>query len=59
MNLYEDQSIEPKFEDLSDQIGLFLLDLLLVGLQKARTQTQIFQKFAQAKAEAANPPNPF
>lgn len=52
MNLYEDACLERTLDELSEQLGLLLLDLLLAGVHNARGQTQIFQDFAQAKAEA-------
>ncbi|MEW6490459.1 MAG: hypothetical protein AB1578_21425 [Thermodesulfobacteriota bacterium] len=59
MNLYEDACLERTLDELSDQLGLLLLDLLLAGVHKARSQTHIFQEIAQAKAEAATGPEPF
>jgi hypothetical protein len=59
MNLYEDATLEHKLEELSDQIGLLVLDLLLAGLQQARRQTLTFQEFAEVKAETATHNRPF
>lgn len=59
MNLYQDASLEHTLEELSDQMGLLVLDLLLAGLQKARRETQIFQEFSEAKSEANPHPDPF
>lgn len=55
MNLYEDAALDRKLDNLSDQAGLLLLDLLLVGLQKARTELACFQEISQANAESRNP----
>ncbi len=55
MNIYEDEALETKLEELSDQIGILLLDLLLAGTSKLRRQVQIFQEFTAARAEAADP----
>lgn len=57
MNLYEDQALAGQFEDLSDQLGLLVLDLLRAGVQKARRETQVFQDLAEAQADA--PDHPF
>lgn len=59
MNLYEDPSLEPKLDELSDQLGLLVLDLLLAGLQELRRQTQSYQDFAEAKGETQPRPPPF
>lgn len=34
MNIYEDESLEQKLEELSDQVGHLVLDLLLVSLEE-------------------------
>ena len=59
MNLYEDTALEHTLDQLSDQLGLLVLDLLLVGVQKARGQAQIYQEFAEVQAETANQHRPF
>jgi hypothetical protein len=59
LNLYEDQTLEPKLEELSDQIGLLVLDLLLCGVQKARREIQSFQEFSEARAETQDHRRPF
>jgi hypothetical protein len=58
MNLYEDASLEPKLDELSDQLGLLVLDLLLADLQELRRQTRIYQDFAEVKGDTQprNPP---
>lgn len=59
MNLYEDATLDHKLEELSDQVGLLVLDLLLAGLQQARREMQVFQEFAEVKAETTNHNRPF
>jgi hypothetical protein len=59
MNIYEDEALEQKLEELSDQMGLLVLDLLLAGLHKARRETQIFQEFTEAKTQSPNRRDPF
>ena len=59
MNIYEDEGLEQRLEELSDQVGILVLDLLLAGLRKARMQTVIFREFAEAKAESQDPQPPF
>ncbi len=34
MNIYEDEQLEKKLNDITDQLGHLLLDMLLVGLKK-------------------------
>jgi len=59
MNLYEDASLEPKLDELSDQLGLLVLDLLLAGLQELRRQCLNYQDFAEAKGETQPRNHPF
>ena len=59
MNIYEDETLEQKLDELSDQVGLLVLDLLFAGVQKLRRETLIFQEFSEAKAEASNDLRPF
>lgn len=55
MNIYEDEALEGKLEELSDHMGLLLLDLLLAGLSKLRREVIIFQEFTAARTQAQNP----
>lgn len=59
MNIYEDATLEPKLEEVSDQLGLLVLDLLLAGLQELRRQTRIYQDFAETKQETQTRNQPF
>ena len=42
MNIYEDQNLEQKMEELTDQIGHLLLDIILVSLKKVSREHQIY-----------------
>ena len=59
MNLYEDEGLEQKLEELTDLVGLLVLDVLLVGLRKVVGEQQIFRDFAQAKWPTAKDQDPF
>lgn len=59
MNIYEDATLEPTLDELSDQLGLLLLDLLRAALFKARRETQIFQEFTEAKSPGNTSGDPF
>ena len=59
MNIYEDASLEPQLEALSDQLGLLVLDLLLAGLHTLRRQTQIYEDFTEVKNDTQPPNQPF
>jgi len=44
MNIYEDEQLERKLNDLTDQLGTFVLDMLLVSLKKINHESEIFQE---------------
>ena len=53
MNIYEDESLEAKLEELSDQVGHLVLDLLLVSLKKVVRENVIFGEIADARLGAS------
>lgn len=46
MNIYEEATVEQKFEELTDQIGYLLLDLLLISVKKVVRENQVYSDFA-------------
>jgi hypothetical protein len=59
MNIYEDESLEGKLEELSDQVGHLVLDLLLVSLKKVVRENVIFSEIADARLGASEREPPF
>jgi hypothetical protein len=49
MNIYEDEELEQKLEELTNLIGRLVLDMLLVGVRKTVAENQIFSELAEAK----------
>ena len=49
MNIYEDEKLERKLNELTDQLGTFVLDMLLVSLKKINHESEIFQEFEDAR----------
>jgi hypothetical protein len=49
MNIYEDEELEQKLEELTNLIGRLVLDMLLIGLRKTVAENQIFSELAEAK----------
>jgi hypothetical protein len=49
MNIYDDEELEHKLEELTNLTGRLVLDLLLIGLRKAVAENQIFSELAAAK----------
>jgi hypothetical protein len=44
---------------LTDQLGSLVLDMLLVGLKKINTESEIFQEFEDAGTSTGHRPVPF
>ena len=53
MNIYEDEQLEQKLRELSDQLGHLLLDALLISLKKINAENLILKEFEDVK----NTPN--
>jgi len=59
MNIYEDEGLEQKLEELTDLAGELILDILLVSLRKIVRENQIFRELAEAKWPVAQKPASF
>jgi len=59
MNIYEDEQLETKLNELTDQLGSLVLDMLLVGLKKLNNESEIYQEFEDAKTSTDHRPVPF
>jgi hypothetical protein len=49
MNIYEDEGLERKFEELTDLMGQLVLDILLVSLRKVGKENQVFREWAEVR----------
>jgi ATP-dependent RNA circularization protein (DNA/RNA ligase family) len=59
MNIYEDEQVERKLNELTDQLGTLVLDMLLVSLKKINHESEIFQEFEDAGKITEEMPVPF
>ena len=59
MNIYEDEAVERKLEELSDQVGYLVLDLLVLSLMKVVREEGIFSEIMDAKLGAPHSKEPF
>jgi len=59
MNIYEEALVEMKFEELTDQIGYLMLDLLLIGLKKVARENQVYSDFVEVKRPEPEEDYPF
>jgi ATP-dependent RNA circularization protein (DNA/RNA ligase family) len=51
MNIYESDALEQKLEELSDQLGYLVLDLLVVSLKKVVREEGIYGEIMDAKLD--------
>jgi len=59
MNIYEDEHLERKLNEITDQLGTLMLDMLLVSLKKINHESEIFQEFEDARKITEEMPVPF
>jgi hypothetical protein len=59
MNIYEDEILERKFEELSNQVGHLVLDILLISMKKVVRENSIFSEFAEARLDVQAEKEPF
>jgi hypothetical protein len=52
MNIYEDEILEQKLEELSNQLGYLVLDILILSLKKLGNENQIFCDIMDSKLSA-------
>jgi hypothetical protein len=52
MNIYEDESLEKKLEELTDQMGHLILDILLISMKKVISENQIYCDMMDVKLSA-------
>lgn len=52
MNICEEEILEQKFEELSDQMGHLVLDILLISLKKVVRENGIFSEISEARSDA-------
>lgn len=49
MNIYEDEEFEQKIEQITDQLGYLLLDIIFMSFQKINTENHILKEFLDAR----------
>jgi len=49
MNIYEEEKLEGKLGEITDQLSYLLLDLLLISLKRLNSENQIFKEFEDAR----------
>jgi hypothetical protein len=59
MNIYEEEMVEKKFDELTDKIGFLVLDLLLISLKKIGRENQVYSDFVDVKRPEPEQDYPF
>ena len=53
MNIYEDEKLDQKLEEITNLMGNFILDVVLISLKKINNENLIFQEFNEVRLETA------
>ncbi len=56
MNIFEDEALEEKLDEISVQMGQLVMDILLMSLKRLGNQNQVFNDFTEARM-ATDPRN--
>jgi hypothetical protein len=52
MNIYEEEKLEKRLGEITDQFGYLLLDLLLISLKRLNNENQLFEEFEDARLKS-------
>ncbi len=59
MNIYEDEMLEQKLDEISSQMGHLVMDILLLSLKRLGNQNQVFNEFTEARLATNTKDDPF
>jgi len=59
MNIYEEDAVDEKLDEISNQMGHLVMDILLVSLKRLRNQNQVFNDYAEGKLASNADNDPF
>ncbi len=59
MNIYEDEMLDEKLDEISNQMGLLVMDILLTSLKRLGDQNQVLNNFTEAKLASNADNDPF
>jgi len=51
MNFYENEEFEQKIEQITDQFGYLLLDIIFMSFQKINTENQKLKEFLDTRLQ--------
>ncbi len=59
MNSYEDEMLEEKLDEISNQMGHLVMDILLMSLKRLGNQNQVLNDFTEGKLASNADYDPF
>jgi hypothetical protein len=59
MNSYEDEMLEEKLDEISNQMGHLVMDILLMSLKRLGNQNQVHNDFTEGKLASNADYDPF
>ena len=59
MNIYEDEMLEQKLDEIRSQMGHLVMDILLLSLKRLGNQNQVFNEFTEARLATNTKDDPF
>jgi len=55
MNIYEDDGLEQKLDEMTDLVGELVLDMILVSLRKLGEEYQTYREFTEIRTRDPRP----
>jgi len=59
MNIYEDEILEQKLDEISNQMEHLVMNILLMSLKRLGSQNQVFNDFTEARLATDTRNDPF
>ena len=57
MNIYEEQNLEQKLEEITSQIGHLVLDMILVGIKQVSREYQSYEDIEDCRRSVVSDKN--
>jgi len=59
MNIYEEQCLEQKLDEITNQIGQLMLDIILVSIKQVSREYQTYEELEDCRRGVTADRNPF
>lgn len=59
MNIYEEQCLEQKLDEITNQVGQLILDIILVSIKQVSREYQTYEELEDSKRQVTAERNPF